>query len=481
MKCFHGILCHLQIILIPVLFFCFLLQTSLVLAAPPSTDVSTELVLDLNQVIERARSSNRQLLQSGLIVQKNRYSLQSAKSEFDWQVRPVANLGYSKSDNFSEQATGISGRISKKSSFGVETAFSPSVAYVDNDGISSGIGLSLTIPLFRGFGKDYNYDPIYSADFAVESSVRSIYIAEVEKVIETVNLAYEVVRQQTLIDLYGEQDKRLNKHVVTIQLMETTGLGNQIDTYRAQIRQKDVQNQVANAKQQYQGALDRLKVLLALPVETQLKIKIPLSYALTKISSQEAEEIALSNRIEIDQAKAEMKEARRKEKVAKKRILPDLNFVATYRKNSFLENIDASESNIGDFWSIGFTSNTDVARSSERASYQQSLLNVRQKKLQQESQSDTIRAEVRNRLDALIKEAQTIRLREEQIVQARGKSRLAEIKFSHGMGGNFDFIEADTELQRAKANLLTGKINYIVGQYRLRAALGTLISRKNHE
>ncbi len=481
MRCFHGILCNLQRILMPVFFLCILLKASLGSAVPPLTNVDTELVLDLNQVIERARTSNRRLLQSGLVVQKNRYSLQSAESEFDWQVRPVANLGYSKSDNFSEQATGISGRISKKSSFGVETAFSPSVAYVDNDGISSGIGVSLTIPLFRGFGKDYNYDPVYSADFALESSVRTVYLAEVEKIIETVNLAYEVVRQQTLIDLYGEQDKRLNKHVVTIQLMETTGLGSQIDTYRAQISQKDVQNQLANARQQYQGVLDRLKVLLALPVETQLKIKIPLSYELTKIKNREAEEIALSNRIEIDQARADLKEARRQAKVAKTQILPDLNFVATYRKNSFLESIDASDSNIGDYWSIGFTSNTDVARSSEKASYQQSLLNVRQKKLQQESQSDTIRAEVRNRLDALKKEAQSIRLREEQIVQARGKSRLAEIKFSHGMGSNFDFIEADTELQRARANLLTGKINYIVGQYRLRAALGTLISRKNNE
>lgn len=481
MRCFHGILCDTQIILTPIFLFCLLLKTSLVLATPSSANEGVELVLDLNQIIDRARSSNRHLLQSGLLVQKNRYSLQSTESEFDWQVRPVANLGYSKSDSFSEQATGISGRISKKSSFGVETAFSPSVAYVDNDGISSGVGVSLTIPLFRGFGKEYNYDSIYTADFALESSIRNVYLAEVEKIIETVSLAYEVVRQQTLIDLYGEQDRRLNKHVVTIQLMETTGLGSQIDTYRAQIRQKDVQNQLANARQQYQAALDRLKVLLALPVETQLKIKIPLSYELTKIKNKEAEEIALLNRLEIDQAKADLAEARRKAKVTKIRILPDLNFVATYRKNSFLENIDASESNFGDYWSVGFTSNTDVARSSEKASYQQSLLDVRQKKLQQESQTDTIRAEVRNRLDALKKEVQTIRLREEQIVQARGKSRLAEIKFSHGMGGNFDFIEADTELQRAKANLLSGKINYIVGQYRLRAALGTLISRKNNE
>ncbi|HID70137.1 MAG TPA: TolC family protein, partial [Desulfobacterales bacterium] len=368
MRCFHGILCDTQIILTPIFLFCLLLKTSLVLATPSSANEGVELVLDLNQIIDRARSSNRHLLQSGLLVQKNRYSLQSTESEFDWQVRPVANLGYSKSDSFSEQATGISGRISKKSSFGVETAFSPSVAYVDNDGISSGVGVSLTIPLFRGFGKEYNYDSIYTADFALESSIRNVYLAEVEKIIETVSLAYEVVRQQTLIDLYGEQDRRLNKHVVTIQLMETTGLGSQIDTYRAQIRQKDVQNQLANARQQYQAALDRLKVLLALPVETQLKIKIPLSYELTKIKNKEAEEIALLNRLEIDQAKADLAEARRKAKVTKIRILPDLNFVATYRKNSFLENIDASESNFGDYWSVGFTSNTDVARSSEKAS-----------------------------------------------------------------------------------------------------------------
>jgi len=40
--------------------------------------------------------------------------LQRAESEFDWKVRPVANLGLSKSDNSTEQASGVSGKISKK-------------------------------------------------------------------------------------------------------------------------------------------------------------------------------------------------------------------------------------------------------------------------------------------------------------------------------------------------------------------------------
>ncbi len=73
----------------------------------------------------------------------------------------MANLGLSKSENSTAQATGVSGKISKKSSMGIETTFSPSVAYVNDEGSSSGVGVSLSVPLLRGFGKDYNYDPVY--------------------------------------------------------------------------------------------------------------------------------------------------------------------------------------------------------------------------------------------------------------------------------------------------------------------------------
>lgn len=468
---------HIQGALIPFFFFFVFWQS---VFGQGDTSVATgesEFVLNLSQVIERARHANRYLIQNALLVQNNRYSLKSAESEFDWKIRPVANVGLSKSENSTVQASGISGEISKKSAFGMQAAFSPSVAYMNEDGVSSGAGVSLSIPLFRGFGKKYNFDSIYAAGFALESSIRNVYLAEVEKIIETVSLVYEVARQQALVDLYSEQDTRLQKHVITIQLMEATGLGSQIDTYRAQIRQKDVQNQLADAEQKYQGALDRLKVLLALSVETQLKVDIPLSYEPTNIEGEEAWQIGLDNRLEIEQTAADLAEARRKSRVAEQKILPDLNFVASYRKNTFLQGLDATESYYGDYWSVGFTSDTDIARSSEKASYQQSLLTVRRMKLKQENQRDIIRTEIKTRLDALEKEALGIHLRQEQIVQAMGKRRLAEIKFSHGMGGNFDFIEAETEVQLAKANLLSGKIRYIVGQYRLRAALGTLITR----
>jgi outer membrane protein len=46
------------------------------------------------------------------------------------------------------------------------------------------------------------------------------------------------------------------------------------------------------------------------------------------------------------------------------------------------------------------------------------------------------------------------------------------------MANNFDVIEAETELQQARVDLLSMDTEYIVGTYNLRAVLGTLIERE---
>jgi outer membrane protein len=77
----------------------------------------------------------------------------------------------------------------------------------------------------------------------------------------------------------------------------------------------------------------------------------------------------------------------------------------------------------------------------------------------------------------LRKNKERIEIREEQIRQAEGKLALARVKFNHGMANNFDVIEAETELQRSRVDLLSVKTDYIVGTYNMRAVLGTLVDR----
>jgi outer membrane protein TolC len=91
-----------------------------------------------------------------------------------------------------------------------------------------------------------------------------------------------------------------------------------------------------------------------------------------------------------------------------------------------------------------------------------------------ESKLIDVRRQVRQQLLALAEARQRIALRREQITQARGKLALAEVKFGHEMADNFDVIEAETEVERARGSLLATEAEYAVGVYNLQAMTGHL-------
>ncbi len=62
-------------------------------------------------------------------------------------------------------------------------------------------------------------------------------------------------------------------------------------------------------------------------------------------------------------------------------------------------------------------------------------------------------------------------------MQARGKLKLSESKFRHGMANNFDLLESQTQYQKAQTDLLYETVAYITGTYRFRSVLGTLIDK----
>ena len=82
---------------------------------------------------------------------------------------------------------------------------------------------------------------------------------------------------------------------------------------------------------------------------------------------------------------------------------------------------------------------------------------------------------MKNQVDFLKKTRERIAIIEQQINNAIGKLELSRIKFNNGMADNFDMIEAETEVHRARLSLLSARINHIIGTYRLRKTIGTLI------
>ena len=248
-----------------------------------------------------------------------------------------------------------------------------------------------------------------------------------------------------------------------------------MDIYRAEIRLKDAEENLTRARESLRNAKDELKVLLAMPLEVPIDVLAPFNTEPVNIGVNDAIDVALRRRVELQRAEDDVQEAKRRSRVAKHNLLPQLNLVMDYARSTFSEDLGAVIRFDEDLWRIKLVSTTDWARSSEKAAYQTSLINLKTAQLNYQVEEDNIKRQVRENLEALSKARQRISIRNQQINQAEGKLALAKTKFDHGLASNFDVIEAETELEQARVNLLSVQKDYIVGIYEMRAALGTLI------
>jgi outer membrane protein TolC len=431
--------------------------------------------LTLAEVIRLALEANRNLISSAYGVDGQELSLKAARSDFEVKLFPQAEA----SATTEERRVGGGISVQKEFSMGPTASVRPEVFRnydsEESKAYGSQLAVSLTIPLLRGFGSEVNLDRVKSAEHALRNLKRSHYLVKVNTVLEAVAATYNIIQQRELVNFFQAQSERFKGHAVMAEAKEKIGLATPIDVYRAQIRLKDSQNSLNRAQEALRNAGDRLKIVLATPLERALEVEAPLLIQPVDVDAAQAVETALANRVELKQADDDIEEAKRESRLSKNKLLPELNLTSTYTRlgndDALSEAIEFSEEG----WSVGLTSTTDWARSEEKADYQRSMLTIKQRRLSRLTRMDSIKREVRQFYDALQKAQERMQIRNDQIDQARGKSALANIKFNHGMANNFDLIEAETELQEARTNLLAAQIDYIVGTYRLRSAMGTLV------
>ncbi|MFQ5561673.1 MAG: TolC family protein, partial [Nitrospinota bacterium] len=250
-----------------------------------------------------------------------------------------------------------------------------------------------------------------------------------------------------------------------------------IDVYRAEIQLKNAEDSLALAKEAMETSEDRLKSLLALPLNTEIALSDPLELVKNNLPETEAIDLALNTRIELEQMEDDLENAVSVVKVARNNTLPDLNLSMGYTRFKTSERFDRSLGLNKNIWSVQFTTSTDLFRKSEKAAFKKRLIEYERAKTASSQVEDSIIQQVRVRLRALKKAEKQIGFRQEQISQAMGKLELAQVKFNYGMADNFNLIEAETELQKGRSDLILATIDYLVGTYEFRAVLGTLIER----
>ncbi|MCP4368719.1 MAG: TolC family protein, partial [Deltaproteobacteria bacterium] len=400
-----------------------------------------------------------------------------AKSEFGLKFVPTVGTSVSHAGSATDTESNVSveGVVEKKFNFGPKGSIGPRVVRSDSGEYTTGIGISLNIPLIKGFGREYNLNRVDTSNHNLKNVRRSYYLQRDRTVVDTVSAVYDIVKHRHLEKLYGTQVEMFQGHEKTATIKEKAGLASSIDVYRAKISIKDAEDNLSRTQKSLADAKDRLKLILAIPLSWDLQVAAPVEYEPVDLNQEHALEIALANRVELRQAEDSMDEAIRKSKIAKHSLWPDINLLMDYERAGTAEDFSQSTDFEENIWSVSLTGGSSWPKTAEKAAFSQSLISVKTERLKLELKRDEIQREVRGQLEVLKKAENSIKIRREQIKTAEGKLALAKIKFRHEMADNFDVIESETELENAKVNLLSARTEYIVGTYKMRSVLGTLI------
>lgn len=432
-------------------------------------DSSEEYTITLKQAIEIALENNRSLKQSRLNLASSRLDVEARKEDFDIKVRPSATAGFYSSD---EKYWIGELEFSKKNNLGITSSITPQIER-NGETYKSSVNVALNVPLFNGFGTEKNLDELYSSLYDLENAKRSYHQQKNNIILNTVSTVYEIIKLQQQIRLLTGQLDVLKNHLSLTRVKERTGLATTMDLYRAEIRLKEVQNELTNVNEQFDNNIDQLKDLLAKPLHGNMTVNAPVEYKPVETKLNEAVDIALANRIEIEQSQRRTEEVRRKLILAKKNILPEIDLKMNYEKYGENRSFDLTEES----WSISLDGSSDIFRSNEKRTYEQAKINLQEAKIDQETEKQQIIKEVRAQINQMRKKQKLIADQRKQAWQAEGKLKLAISKFNHGLADNFDLLEAQSQTQKVKSDLLYDTIGYMVDIYRLRKVLGTLIGK----
>jgi len=447
------------------------------LPVQPEQETSATLLLTLEGAINRALTGNRDLASAADVAQSARYSLVAAEAEFELRLFPIAQAdvaggsGVGTLDGFQ---FGVD--LRKKFAHGTEVSVGPSIQR-QNDQMQTTVSTTIRQPLLRGTDPGYVRTLVDQAEFSERLARQDLFITEVSTVLTTIRAVYEVIRQREFLRLNEDSVQRLALHVSAAAAKQRAGLATSIDVYRASLQLNQARDATSASQQSYEGALDSLRFVLALPQSQEVEVEAPLDFDILQFEEEEAVATSLAERVELLRATEVVAEARRRSSVARHGTLPQLDLVLGYSRFGVGDTVGASTGFDSDAFSLSVVSSSDIERKSERAFFEQTKLQISIAQRGYDAQRDIIIRQVKQTLRGLRREQKRLELQRTRIAEARGQLEVSRVKFDNGLANNFDVIDAESELRGAETNLASAVIDYIVGTFELRAALGTLIER----
>ena len=280
----------------------------------------------------------------------------------------------------------------------------------------------------------------------------------------------EQVRLQTSSAYYGlqESDARVDIEQAAVEnaqqtlrdaeLLEQAGLGTRFDVLRAQVSLANSNQALTNALSEHRVARRRLVQVLGLGQQVEVTIADDIEPAgAWDLPLEDTIVLAYRNRAELEQQLVQREIDEQQQKATLADLRPQVSIFANYNVLGVFNDGEG----LADGYQIGarvrwrfFDGGFARARSDQEA------LDMEIAEVTFEQRRNQVRFEVEEAYSNLRASDENIKTATVAVQLAEESLRLARLRFQAGVGTQTDVIDAQTELTRARGNLLRAIIGY---------------------
>jgi len=337
--------------------------------------------------------------------------------------------------------------------------------------VDSNIGITVTQPLLRGFGRRIVLEPLTQAERNVVYATRTF-----ERFRRTfgvdVTQRYLRILQQAL-QLKNEEENLANLEQVSKRNEALSRAGRLSEVQLAQAQQDELRSQarVIDQRQRLQTALDNFKLFLGLPITAPLELDVSEVERLDsgeglQVNEELATRFALDQRLDFLTVLDQVADAERRIPIAANRLLADVELESRIRAES--EPGKPFEYDSDDLnWDLGLNIDLPIDLIAQRNAYRETLITFERAKRAEVELADSIRVALRDELRQATALLETLRIQANAVTLAERRIESTRLNQQAGRAETRDILEAQEALRQANNALISARVDYHLARLNL--------------
>lgn len=299
------------------------------------------------------------------------------------------------------------------------------------------------------------------ADHGVNNSKQQVQL-------DATNGYYNILKTTNLVKLNEESVERLNAHLKNVEAQYNAGTVAKSDVLRSEVEKAKAEQNLIVAKNSYELAVSSLNNIIGLSLDTQLIVKEEMKYQKFDKTLEECIKIGLNQRPDLAQANLNVDIAKTNISVAESGQRITLAATASEKWND--SDFPGTENNT---WSIGITASYNLFDSGvTNAKVKNAKADLNKVTQQQRQARDNAQLQIRQAYLNMQEAEKRIETSKVAVVKAEEDYKIAQVRYSAGVGTNLDVIDSQVALTSAKTDYVQAMYDYNTSRANLDKAMG---------